>query len=162
MTIDTKKAERRPLRFESLDDVDAELDRLEIAHERGALRHTGNYTPAQTLHHLARWVERYETGDLPEKVPLPVRALGRLMRGRILSKGFPPGLPGPEGKTQAEPDTPFGDALAFLREKMDVTRAGDFSHANPMFGRVSHGDVVKIHLRHAELHLSFLHPGGPA
>lgn len=162
MTIDTKKAERRDLSLRTLDDLDAELDRLERAHGAGALTHTGNYSPAQALHHLARWVERYETGDLPKKVPLPVAAFGRILKGRILRRGYPAGLPGPEGKTQPEPEMPFDQALAELRSKARVLRETDLAHKNPMFGSLTHAQVVEIHLRHSELHLSFLHPGDAA
>ncbi|MEZ6244006.1 MAG: DUF1569 domain-containing protein [Phycisphaerales bacterium] len=162
MAIDTRKAERRPLRFDTLDDLDRELDRIEASHNAGTLTHTGNYTPSQAMHHLARWIVRYETGDLPKRVPLPVKAFGRVFKGRFLNKGFPAGLPGPEGKTQSEPDNPFEESIAFLREKNQVLRTKDLGHRNPMFGRLGHEQAVKIHLRHCELHLSFLNPdAGP-
>ena len=158
MTIDTRQADRRPLRFESLDDLKRDLDCIETADAQGRLRHTGNYTPGQTMHHLARWAERYETGDLPKRVPKPVAIYGRVFKGKFLNKGFPPGLPGPEGATQTEPDVPFAEGLAYLRRKCDALRTGNFAHRNPMFGRMTHAQVVQLQLRHAELHLSFLFP----
>lgn len=159
MTVNTKKAERRTLRFDSIDALESDLALIERAHERGDLRHSGNYAPGQCLHHLARWIEKYETGDLPTDLPAHVRLFGRLMRGRILTKGFPAGLPGPSGKQQPETDTPVPEAIATLRDKTNALRSQDLAHKNPMFGAMSHEDVVSLHLRHAELHLSFLHPG---
>ena len=158
MSVDTRKAERRSLRFGSLEDLDAELDRLERAHAAGTLTHTGNYAPGQALHHLARWMERYRTRDLPKGLPLHMRIVGRLMRGRVFEKGFPAGLPGPEGKTQPEPDVPFQEGLAYLRRMHEALRQDDFAQPNEFLGPVSHADVITLHLRHAELHLGFLHP----
>ena len=160
MTVNTKQVERRTLRFDSLEDIEAELSVLEKAHAAGTLTHAGNYTPGQVMHHLARWVEIYEKQDFP-KIPLPLKLVGRLMKGRVLKQGFPAGLPGPGGKAQPEPDMAFDEGVALLRTKLGVIRDGDFSHNNPFMGRLSHQDALKIHLRHCELHLGFLFPGTP-
>lgn len=152
----TKRAPRREVRFGSLGDLGAELDRLERVHSEGKLSYSGNYTPGQALHHLARWAERYTTGDLPTDLPLPIKIFGRVLGGRLLNKGFPAGLAGPTGQRQPEPDVSFEDGLAYLRAQTSLIEASDLAHKNPMYGRMTHDDVVKLHLRHAELHLSFL------
>ena len=150
--------EHRVLRFNTIDDYATELDRLEAAHAAEGLRTTGSWSPAQNLHHLARWIEMYETGRLPEGVPWFVRMVGVLIKGRVLRKGFPKGLQGPDGKAQPEPDNGFEQSLAFLRSKLDVLRTEDLSHRNPFFGRMSREDCVALQLRHGEHHLGFLHP----
>ena len=153
------KAKRRQLRFASLDEVDAELDRLERAHAEGLLRPLRTYSPAQNLYHLARWMKRYQERDLPEGLPIHLKIVGRLMRRRLLRKGFPAGLPGPEGKTQAEPDVPFDEALAFLRDIHTTLRQEDFGQHEEFMGGLTHDEVVVLHLRHCELHLGFIGVG---
>ncbi len=151
------KPAHRTLRFHSLDDLTAELDRLEAAHHATGVTASGNYSPGQNFHHLARWIRIYET---PEKLPTPpihFRIVGRFMKGRILTKGFPKGLQGPDGKPQPEPETSFDAGLAELRDAVALLRDRDLSHKNPFFGRMSREDCVQLHLRHAEHHLGFLH-----
>ena len=156
--VNTKHAERRTLHFDSLEDIEADLDALRAASDAGTLRNTGNYTPGQVLHHLARWMTRYAERDLPKNMPLHMKLIGRVMKGRVLKKGFPAGLPGPEGKAQPEPDVSFAEGEAYLRRMHDVMRTSDFGHQNPFLGTLTHADCVQIHLRHCELHLGFLHP----
>src|SRR5438105_1697591 len=63
-----KVAGRRPLRFESIDQVMAEVDRLVEAERAGRLGRLGNWTLGQTLGHLATWTEYAYTGA-PLKAP---------------------------------------------------------------------------------------------
>lgn len=57
MPLDTRTVtDRRPLRFSTLADVRADLDALEQAHRAGALRRTGNWTPAQHMAHVAAFI----------------------------------------------------------------------------------------------------------
>jgi len=155
MSVDTRKITRRKLRFDTLDALSRELDNLEQARQAGTLRHDGNWTPGQVFNHLATWIERYETRDLP-KVPWYMRLVGPFMRGRLIRNGFPAGLPGPTGKVQTEPACSFEEGLARLRTKMDVLRTQPLGQHNAFLGRLSDEDVVQLHLRHAELHLGFL------
>lgn len=160
MPVNTKQAERRTLRFESLDDIRAELDKIEAWHNAGGVRHTGNYTPGQNFNHLAKWIEVYETREFGDRPPWFVRAIGRMMKNRIATKGFPAGLSGPGNKPQPEADVSFEDGLARYREKLGVLETLDLAHENPMFGTCTHEYGMRVQLRHAELHLGFLHPGG--
>ena len=67
--VDTAKVlGRRILRFESIDQAMAEVDRLVEAERAGRLKHLGNWTLGQTLGHLAAWTEYGYTGS-PLKVP---------------------------------------------------------------------------------------------
>lgn len=154
----TKRVPRRALRFESVAEVRAEVDRLERAHEAGTLRTTGNWSAGQNLLHLAEWVQMYQRLDFPE-VPWFVRIAGRLMRGRMVNKGFPAGMPGPGNKPYDLPACTFEAGAAKYREALDVLESADLSHDNPLFGRMSRDDAVRIQLRHAELHLGFFDPG---
>ncbi|MEQ8770135.1 MAG: DUF1569 domain-containing protein [Phycisphaerales bacterium] len=158
MSVNTKQADRRPLRFESLDDVRAELDRLETAHNGPGLRVTGNYSPGQNFNHLAKWVEVYETREFGPRPPWFVRLYGRLVKKKFIREGFPPGLPGPGNKPQPEPEASFEQGVARYRAKLDALESLDLAHHNPMFGPCTHEESMQVQLRHAEHHLGFIHP----
>ncbi|GJM18231.1 MAG: hypothetical protein DHS20C14_04440 [Phycisphaeraceae bacterium] len=160
MSVNTKKSERRPLRFESIDDIRVELDRLETAHKAEGVRHTGNYSPGQNFNHLANWIEIYETREFGPTPPWFVRVIGKMMKNKIVTKGFPAGLSGPGNKPQPEPEASFEDGVARYRHKLDVLGTLDLAHENPMFGPCTHDFAMQVQLRHAEHHLGFLHPKG--
>ncbi len=160
MSVNTKKAERRALRFESVGDIRAELDRLERAQRGAGVRHTGNYTPGQNFNHLAKWIRVYETRDFGPRPPWFVRVIGRWMKPGIVKNGFKPGLTGPGNRTQPEPEASFEDGIANYRAALDVLETLNLEHENPMFGHCSHEEGMSVQLRHAEHHLGFLHPKG--
>ena len=82
--VDTGKvAGRRMLRFESIDQVMSEVDRLVEADSAGRLRQLGNWTLGQTLGHLATWTEYGYTG-FPLKVPFFIRWVLRLRKRKFL------------------------------------------------------------------------------
>ncbi|MEM7755468.1 MAG: DUF1569 domain-containing protein [Planctomycetota bacterium] len=151
--------EHRSLSFATVDDYARELDRLEAAEASGGLRVSGAYSPAQNFHHLARWIEMYEKGTLP-KVPFVMKLVGPFMKKRLLTNGFPKGLPGPGGKPQTEPDNGFAESLAYLRAKLEVLGSRDLTHKNPFFGAMSHEESLTLQLKHGEHHLGFIHPAG--
>ena len=66
--VDTARAEHRALRFDSLDELQAEIDRIVAADQGGRLRRTGNWTVGQTFGHLATWIN-YGWEGYPFKVP---------------------------------------------------------------------------------------------
>src|SRR5437660_10843986 len=56
--VDTGKVPgRRTLRFETIDEMMADVDRLVEAERAGRLKRLGNWTLGQTLGHLANWAE---------------------------------------------------------------------------------------------------------
>src|SRR5262245_21314522 len=93
-TIDTAKVTgRRTLRFESLDEIAAEVDWLAECEEVRAL---GNWSSGQVLQHLATTMNNSIDG-FSGFVPLPVRLLLRLlMKKRFLTKPMPPGFQLPQ------------------------------------------------------------------
>lgn len=154
--INTKKADRRTLKFASIADLRAELDRLEAAHHAGTLRHTGNWTPGAAFKHLGTFISYYYEG-FPFKPPAVLRLIGPLFKKTFVTKGFKPGLKAPAA---AEPeDCSFEEGLAHLRAQLDRIDAGDsLAGPNPVLGTITHDEGVQIHLRHAEHHLGFLWP----
>src|SRR5437762_3012972 len=73
VSVDTGKViGRRVLRFESIEQMMAEVDRLVEAERTGRLGCLGNWTLGQTLGHLATWTEYAYTGA-PLKVPFFIK-----------------------------------------------------------------------------------------
>jgi hypothetical protein len=160
MAIDTKKAPRRKLRFKSVAELDAELDKIERADREGRLKATGNWTPGQILGHIATWLEFGWCGYPPElKPPAIIRWILKRKKPKYLRDGMPVGvrIPGlKDGTLGLEPMTTQA-GLARLRQALEPLRRGEAQpHPSPAFGALAADECVQINLRHAELHLSFL------
>jgi len=94
-------------------------------------------------------------------VPLPMRVLGRLIRGRMLKKGMPTGIKIPKSfqKDFVPPaDLSFDDAMNQLSTYIAAANQKGMHMASPLFGKLTHDQWVQLHCRHAELHFSFLSP----
>ncbi len=94
--VDTKKATRRLLRFETIDDVLADIDQLVAAAHAGTLQQLGNWKPGQVFAHVAAWIE-YGYDGYPMKTSWFIRMLLRMMLPGLLKNGLKPGakIPGP-------------------------------------------------------------------
>lgn len=157
--IDTKRVSgRRATHFPTIAMLSQDLDALERAQRQGRLRAVGNWVPGQIFAHLAAWIDFAYDGFPMKAMPLPVRLVGRMFLKRYLSKGMPAGmrLPGVEMGTYAVAPVPFDDGLARLREALTRLAQSPPLAPSPMFGRLTHDQWKQLHLRHAELHLSFL------
>ncbi|HEX8913829.1 MAG TPA: DUF1569 domain-containing protein [Humisphaera sp.] len=152
---------RRKLRFESIDDALAEVDRLATAERDGRLTKVGNWSLGQALNHMATWAE-FAFDGYPSNVrpPWVLRTLLTTFRGLILNRGMTTGvkIPGIEGGTLGIEPIPTEQALPRFRAAMDRLRTETPPNANPLFGRLTREQWVKLNLRHAELHLGFQVP----
>lgn len=152
-----KTAERRPLQFNTLDDIVADASTV----TSGPHRVTGNWTAAQNIWHIAQLLEISNHGS-NFKVPLAMKLVGRLLKllGRH-TKPFNPGIKPPakvarEFAPPAETSLPM--ALAKLRDEVDYAKAHGMKHPSPLFGPLTNDAWIQAHCRHAELHHSFIHP----
>jgi hypothetical protein len=161
MLIDiTKVTGRRQVRYSSLDELLADAERLVQLEAQGEVRQLGNMALGQALGHLALWMHASIDG-IPDDLrpPAAVRLLGRAFRGAILSKGLKPGfkLPPDAAKKLIPPDTitpaeGFNQlSAACARLRRETKRV-----PSPVFGAMSAEQWEQLHLRHAELHLSFM------
>ena len=158
--VDTGKvAGRRILRFESIDQMLAEVDRLAEAERAGRLKGLGNWTLGQALGHLAVWAEYGYTGP-PLKTPFFIRWLLRLRKQKFLHQPMPAGvkIPGVKGGTLATEAMPLDEAQQRLRRVMERLKAAPPVIPHNLFGRLTHDEWMAMHLRHAELHLGFFVP----
>jgi hypothetical protein len=161
MSVDTKHTDRRTLRFESLADMRRDLDALEAAHRRGSLHRTGNWTEGEIFTHLAAFIN-YGYDGYPKEISPPwIVALLfiRWRRSSYMRKGFPAGvrIPGTSRGTIGMENVSFDEGLARLRAALDRLEASHAPHPSPAFGPMTHPEQIKFQLRHAELHLGFLH-----
>jgi hypothetical protein len=159
-SIDTGKVtERRALRFETISDLRADLERIEKSERAGTLRRTGNWTPGQVLGHLATWAE-FSWNPNPLKPPWFVRCIVRRGKDRYLNKGMPAGvrIPRVEGGTLGTEAMTLDAGLSRYRAALDRLEDEPPTEPSPIFGVLTHEECIKGQLRHAELHLSFLHP----
>jgi hypothetical protein len=152
---------RRKLRFECIDDAIAEAERLVAAEREGRLRQGGSWSLGQALGHLSTWASFAFDGYPPEvHAPLPVRLVLRVLRRRILTKGMMSGvrIRGIPGGTLGTEPIESAKALEMCRQAFQRIANSCPINVNPAFGRLSHEQWIMLSLRHAELHLGFLHP----
>lgn len=157
--VDTRQVQRRPLHLNSIDDLYAELDRIEQAAQAGTLRAVGNWTPGQILGHIAAWIEYGWTGYPLKAPPWPISWLLRCTLKRTLREGLKSGvkIPGLAGGTSGTEPLETEVALQRLRSALKRLQAAEpVKYESPAFGPMSQQDRVTLQLRHAELHLSYL------
>jgi hypothetical protein len=162
MAIDTRKAQRRAVRYNTVDELLADAERIARAERAGTLKRTGNWKPGQIFGHLAAWTDLAYDGypaDMP-RPPWLIKILLKMMKGRFLRKGMPTGIRmrGVEAGTKFIDDLPLDEGLARLRKTATRVRTQNPLHDNPVFGPMPREECELMFLRHAELHMSFLHP----
>ena len=149
----------RKLRFESVDDVLAEVNRIVEAGRSGKLRATGQWTPGQVFAHLAAWIEYAYDGFPMKPAPAFLRWILKLGLNRMLNKGLRRGvrIPGVKAGTFGQDDMPLEDAARRLQAALKrLATDPDAPYPSPAFGALSHQDRIKLNLRHAENHLGNL------
>lgn len=147
---------RRRLQFETFQDVLAEAERLSC----GDVRTLGNWTKGQIFQHLAESMHASVDG-FPARASLPSRlAIHVTGRRRFLVGPMPPGtkLTGKSAAALAPGPTSPEEGLAALRRAVYRLRAETDRAEHPLLGRLTADEWEQFHLRHAELHMSFLLP----
>jgi hypothetical protein len=156
--IDTKQISgRRALHFDRIADALAEADRLEAAERAGKLRCLGNWTAGQNLGHLAAWVD-YSYDGVPFTVPFIAKLFMRPMKRAILYKPMRPGgrIPKLPGGTVGFDPLPFDEAIARFRKNFSRLETDPPTRPHMLFGPLTQDEWINQHLRHAELHMSFM------
>ena len=156
--IDTRRITgRRELHFTNIDEAVADVEQLAAAEREGRLRRVGNWTLGQTLGHLASWAG-YSYDGVPLKVPFFVKLIMRPMKRRFLRGPMPAGrnIPRVPGGTLATDPLSTEEGLARFRRSFARIRDEPPTRPHLLFGPLTHDQWIQSHLRHAELHLSFL------
>jgi Protein of unknown function (DUF1569) len=158
MTVDTATVQgRRTLTFRSFDEVLADAERLVSSPNTKML---GNWPLSQLLTHLASTVNGSIDG-MSTKAPWFFRLIGPVVKRRILKRGMSPGFNLPKARlTNAFPAASSPqEALGKLRAAVGRLKQERMTARHPFFGQLTHEEWTRLHLRHAELHLSFAVPG---
>ena len=154
--------ERRTLRFDTFDEVIADVRQLELGYTR-----LGKWTLAQASDHLAKFMRFSLEGFPGRRLPRPISAvlrrviltpakLDRSMPAGLRTAGFLVPAPPAEGEDAKRADH---DAAARLVEMCRrVKHHGGEFFPSPIFGNLTPATWRLVHLRHCELHLSFLVP----
>jgi Protein of unknown function (DUF1569) len=149
----------RRIRFESIDDLTRELDRLLELERLGRLQTTGNWTAGQIMAHLAAWIEYGYDGYPIKPVPWFLRWILKLRLKKFLEIGMPRGvkIPGIRGGTVGADPMATDKGIERLKRALGRLANGEEAkHDSPAFGKMSHADRIRLNLRHAELHLGYL------
>jgi hypothetical protein len=161
--IDTRSVtNRRVVHLRTLNHLTAEIERIIAAASVGQLRTLGNWTPAQVLWHIGKLIELSFDG-FPFRYEIKPRWLVRLMRflswRYLIALAFRPGFQNPSYAVVLEPDPSLSldDASGYLKRQLARIHSGEqMTKEASIEGPYTHEQWIYIHLRHAELHLSFL------
>jgi len=148
--------------LQTIDDLMDEIDRIVAAVVAGKVLPLGKWSPAQVLWHIGKFIELSFDGFLfrYRRGPDWITRLFRLLAWRwLIAVCFRPGFRNPPEAVVLEPDPSITlDAASdYLRQQIRRIRNGErMTQCCSVDGPYSHEQWVYIHLRHAELHLSFL------
>lgn len=150
----TKVANRRAVHYDTLDDLLADAERLAAA---PTLRSVGNWSPGQIFKHVALIMHGCIDG-FDAKAPWYIRLIMRPMRGWVLNRPMSPGykLPPDAAAVLIPGATTLEEGLDLFRKGIQRLKTETTRHPSPFLGTLTVDEWNKLHLRHAELHLSFL------
>lgn len=151
--------ERRLLRFQSLDDVLREAEKLAAAESQGKLCYSGTWTLGQIFGHLATWID-YAFDGTPLKPPFIIKLMVKMMgKRKFIDQPMRAGvrIPKVEGGTLGIEPLSTAEGLARLRASIERLKREAPQSEQVFFGKLTHLEWIKLNLRHAELHLGYAH-----
>jgi hypothetical protein len=155
--IDTKKVKgRRELHFATLAEVQAEAERLASI----PVRQLGNWPLGYSLAHLAGSMKMSLDGA-NFKAPFYIRMFAPLIKKQLLRGPMRPGFQLPKQATeQLMPRSALTtlEGLDQLRTQIERLSREPKRAPSAVFGPMTREEWDQLHLRHAELHLSFYVP----
>jgi hypothetical protein len=156
MPVNTAKVEgRRQVNYQSLDEILADAERL----SSGPVKTLGNWSPGMIYRHLATAFNGSIDG-FPDAFPWYIRVAAKLFKKRIMAGSMPPGmkLPPNFAKAVLPPPTETDVGLAELRAAVARLSRESKRAKHPVFGDLTKEEWDRVHLMHANLHMSFLSP----
>ena len=151
--------QRRNLQLESVDDVIEDVNKIAEADANGSLSVTGQWSAGEILSHLSAWIEYAYNGYPIDAPPWLVQKVLKFHLRSILKNGMKPGvdIPGVEGGTVGQEKIDCDVACQrYLVALNRLASSEETKYPSPAFGKLDKDKFVKLNLRHAELHLSFI------
>lgn len=152
----TEKSERRPVSYSNLTAV-LEDARFLASHPH---RTVGQWSYGRILQHLAESLNKSFDG-FHYRAALPIRLVARIfLKKRLLNEPMSPGFKLPKSQEALLPDNsqPVELALENLRTAVARFEREEPTAEHPALGSLTPAEWVKLHLRHCELHMSFVKP----
>jgi hypothetical protein len=155
--IKTNKVEgRRELHFANINEILADAQQL----ASGQVRQLGNWSLGQATWHMAKTMKLSLDGT-HFRAPLLLRLFAPLFKKRLLRGPMRPGFKLP--RNAAAEFIPAGfisteQGLADLQANIERLNRETRRAPSPVFGQMTREEWDQLHLRHAELHLSFFVP----
>lgn len=156
MPVNTAKVEgRRTVHYASLQEVLADAERL----SSGDAKTLGNWSAGQIYRHLARAFNGSIDG-FKATFPWYIRLMAGLFKKKLIAGAMPPGikLPPNFARTVIPEPTSVEEGLAELRAAIARLEQEPHRAKSPVFGNLTKEEWDRIHLNHAQLHMSFLVP----
>jgi hypothetical protein len=151
-----KAATRRVVHYSSLDEFQAEAEHL----AKGKFRTIGNWSFSEILDHLAKTMTASVDG-FGFKAPWWARVLiAPLMKNSFLTKTMKPGFKLPKAAWALMPANALSPAGAMENLRTALARVTNepANAEHPFLGKLASQEWTSLHLRHAELHMSFVVP----
>lgn len=149
-------SQRRTLRFATLDEFlqDAE------AMAAGECKTVGNWSYGQILGHLASAMNSSIDGFGFQASWFLRKIIAPFLKNSALTKPLKPGikLPKSADKYLPDPSLTVEDSLAECRKAVERLASETPKAKHPFFGAMASEEWMALHLRHAELHMSFVVP----
>ena len=148
---------RRELVFSSLDEVLSDVTQL----AQGKVRNSGQNNFPNIVRHLAITNDLVVGERTPPKLPLMMRLFMPFMRSSILNGPVKPGFKLPSDmQAFFWPDSSIETdaAIKQLSDSIDRYKTKGPLPVHPLFGKATRQQVDGLILKHAAMHLSFVHP----
>lgn len=151
-----EQVERRELSYHKLSDVLEDAEQL----AKGEYRTTGKWSFGQIMWHLGATYEASFRG-FPFKVPWWARTfIAPFVKKGFLTNPMKSGFQLSEKAASLIPSDELTteEGLEKLKAALKLFETESPTQPHPFFGKMTPDEWVQIHLRHAELHLSFVWP----
>ena len=151
------KPERRELKFGSMDEVVAEIDRL----AESEIRTTGNHSFPEIVRHLALTHDMVTGKVKGPSPPWYLKLVIVFMKSSMLKdKPLPSGFKLPaaaEAFFWPSSEVSQEDAVVHFKESVANYVANGPLPKHPVWGTITAEQSMSMNLRHAAMHLSFVH-----
>ncbi|MGJ8637615.1 MAG: DUF1569 domain-containing protein [Phycisphaerales bacterium] len=155
------KSKWSPKSFHSIPELQADLDKIEAAHQAGTLSTDGGWTVGQNLMHCGIFMKSSYDG-FEMDAPVLLRMVCSVLLKPIATKPksqMKPGikLPAKAKELLPEDEVSVEEGLAMIRSQVDRIASGEeMTQRSPLFGKLSHQQWVNLHLNHCRMHMGYL------